>query len=620
MSQKSFKCTNTIRLICENCNITHGIHVSEPVLTPEDIPKFDIKPEEEEEPTDKVIGKRRYVMLALSLVVFLIGFMVAPAAISEGTYSIELGYMDDVASFSVQIDDSIKTPIELTSFIHQFEEGNATISYYSKYSGEPGSKITFTIEFTEGQELEIAKFEGKLFDSELSHTFAAKTWDGTKAEFEFTILRDTSISMGLLFAISFLWLSEAIPLAASSLIVPVVLVMLDISSATASLAYFAEPIIFLFLAGFLMAEAMHRARLDQYISYRIFAYIPPNGKLLMFSLMCLSALFSMVMSNTAACAILIPLSLQLLKGVELENPSYRKTVVLGIAYASTIGGIGSLIGTPPNIIAAQLLNQFDPTIEISFAEWFLFGLPMVIIMIPITFFYLWSRFKPVVDKEKLRAAQLHSRIQIHEAHTLTKDQFTVGIIFIVVFSLWMTTSFHGISSSIIAVFGAVILFMTGQIEEKDVNKINWNALLTFGGGLTLGSVIIGSGLADFIGGKAVYIAGLPTIVILFAVALVGLILTAFASNTASAVILVPIVMPLGYILGISPLILAVVVAIAASVDFAIVIGTPPTMIAYSTGLFQTKDIFNIGIVIDIVGLLTITLISYALFGTFAGFV
>lgn len=422
--------------------------------------------------------------------------------------------------------------------------------------------------------------------------------------------------MGLLIAISFLWLTETIPLAASSLIVPVVLVFLDITSATVALSHFSEPIIFLFLAGFLMAEAMQRTKLDLFISYRIFAFLPANGKILMFSMMLLAAIFSMFMSNTAACAILIPLTIQLLKGVDIESSSYRQAMILGIAYAATVGGIGSLIGTPPNIIAAEFLHQFDPSVEISFAEWFIFGLPMVLIMLPIVFFYLWTRFQPKIDVEKLRLAQANTRIQIKESHQLTRDQLIVSIIFITIFSLWLTSNIHGISSGIIAILGAILLYMSGHLKETDLNEINWNALLTFGGGLTLGAMVIDTGLADFIGSKAIFLIEFPRIIILFAVALIALILTAFASNTASAVIMIPIVMPLGPILGINPIILAVLVAIASSVDFAIVIGTPPTMIAYSTGLFKVKDIFQIGIIIDFAGLILVTFLSYSLFGWF----
>ncbi|MHA2275988.1 MAG: SLC13 family permease, partial [Candidatus Kariarchaeaceae archaeon] len=387
-----------------------------------------------------------------------------------------------------------------------------------------------------------------------------------------------------------------------------------------ALSQFSQPIIFLFLAGFLMAEAMKRSKLDVYISYRIFSIIPSNGKALMLLMMGLSAVFSMFMSNTASTAILIPITLQLLKGVNIENAQYKKAVILGIAYAAAIGGIGSLIGTPPNIIAVQLLNQFDSSIDISFVDWFLFGLPVVIVMLPITFFYLWFRYRPTVDEARLREAKVFIKIRLEEEHNFTFDQVVVSAIFMLIFGLWLTSNIHGISAGIVALLGAVLLFFTGQIKESDLKEINWNALLTFGGGLTLGAMIIKTGLADFIGSKAAFISPFPKILIIFSIAAITLLLTAFASNTASSVILIPIVMPLSYVLGLSPILLAVIVATAASIDFAFVIGTPPTMIAYSTKLYKTEEIFRIGIVLDIIGLFVITLLSWFLFINLVNFV
>jgi sodium-dependent dicarboxylate transporter 2/3/5 len=284
-------------------------------------------------------------------------------------------------------------------------------------------------------------------------------------------------------------------------------------------------------------------------------------------------------------------------------------MILGIAYASTIGGIGSLIGTPPNYIAVDLLQK-SKGITISFIEWFIFGLPVLILLIPITFLYLWIRLKPSISNEAMRIAKLKGINRKREFNTLSKDQIVVLLIFVFVFCLWLMEQFHGIHAGIIAVTGVILLYFSGYLIQEDLTRINWNALLTFGGGLTLGAIILRTGLADWLALQLGFLKGVHPFFILLFLGLLSLILTGIASNTASASILVPIVIPLGITLGIDPVLTALVVAIVASVDFAIIIGTPPTMVAYSTGYFQVKEIFKLGIVLDLIGLIVVTLLGW----------
>ncbi|MCE7733687.1 MAG: DASS family sodium-coupled anion symporter [Candidatus Heimdallarchaeota archaeon] len=593
--------------------------MSSSVLLPEDIAKFDI--DKTDEPPEGFISegdlpsKRQIILTVLTILVFISGYMIAPDPLEEGRYSVSLQYKDEKIVFDIDISDRISEVKDYTSISSTNENGLLVARYYKSYPSESGTVFQFELDvnYHNLESISINSFKGKISNDDLSHSFIAKFAEDNTAIFEFTILRDTRVGLGLLFAVSFLWLTELVPLAATSLMIPVVLVLWNEETAANALSQFSAPIIFLFLAGFLMAEAMKRSKLDIYISYKIFAMIPPNGKILMFSMMCLSAVFSMFMSNTASTAILIPITLQLLKGVNIENAQYKKAVILGIAYAAAIGGVGSMIGTPPNIIAVEMLHQFDPSIEISFVDWFLFGLPIVIIMLPITFTYLWYVYKPVVDEERLKEAKVFVKIRLEEEHRFTFDQVVVTSIFVLIFGLWLTSNIHGISAGIIALLGAVLLFFSGQLKESDLRRINWNALLTFGGGLTLGAMIINTGLADYIGSKAGFISPLPKILIIFCIGAITLIMTAFASNTASAVILIPIVMPLSYVLGLSPILLAIIVATTASIDFAIVVGTPPTMMAYSTKLYSTEEIFRIGVVLDIIGLFVVTLLSWFLF-------
>ncbi|MHA2108601.1 MAG: SLC13 family permease, partial [Candidatus Hodarchaeales archaeon] len=452
-------------------------------------------------------------------------------------------------------------------------------------------------------------FVASISKANFKENFSPKELTNQEFVFEFQIIKYSDVTLGLLFTVSILWMTEIIPLSASALLIPVAIVIFNIDTATGSLSLFFSPIIILFFAGFLMAEAMKRVKLDTFLSVTILSIIPANTKLIVFSMMVLSAIFSMFMSNTAAVAIFIPLSLSLLEYLDKEYLNFRKMMILGIAYASTIGGIGSLIGTPPNYIAVDLLQK-SKGITISFIEWFIFGLPVLILLIPITFLYLWIRLKPSISNEAMRIAKLKGINRKREFNTLSKDQIVVLLIFVFVFCLWLMEQFHGIHAGIIAVTGVILLYFSGYLIQEDLTRINWNALLTFGGGLTLGAIILRTGLADWLALQLGFLKGVHPFFILLFLGLLSLILTGIASNTASASILVPIVIPLGITLGIDPVLTALVVAIVASVDFAIIIGTPPTMVAYSTGYFQVKEIFKLGIVLDLIGLIVVTLLGW----------
>lgn len=571
-----------------------------------------------------MIDQKRIAYLIFTVILFFIGFTLAPPSMADGEYQVEITFQREnvrlSAFFNTSIDSSISSPSTLrliNSSSDELPEYIIFISYYERYSGKINSELSFMVNITKNGELVkdvkfhevVGRIRGSNFDMSISPT---RLSEGSIL-FQFRILKQSNIALGLLLMVSFLWLTEVVPLAASSLLIPIILVVYKIDGASGALSQFFHPIIALFLAGFLMAEAMKRTKLDRYISLQILAHVPANAQLLAFVLMAVTATFSMFMSNTAAAAVFIPLAITLVDNLESEAADYKKTVVLGIAYAATIGGIGSLIGTPPNIIAAEFVKDFTGT-DISFLEWFFFGLPVVAAMIPIIFGYLWYRYRPKVDKKDLKIAKNHCIETLKREHHLTLDQVVVGMVFMIVFVLWLTTEIHGISAAIIAVLGAVILFFTGHIKEEDLKRINWNALITFGGGLTLGLTVLRTGLADWIAFQLGMLREMHPFVTLLVLGIIALLLTAIASNTASASILIPIVMPLGLVLGIDPILVAILVAIVCSVDFAIVIGTPPTMLAYSTGLYKVKEIFRTGIILDLIGLLVVTMLAWFLFG------
>ncbi len=413
----------------------------------------------------------------------------------------------------------------------------------------------------------------------------------------------------LLAAVLVLWVTEVWPLHATALLIPVVLVVGGVTKAGPALVQFFDPIIVLFFAGFLMAEAMKRVGLDRMAAVSIVAFAGSGPKQLLAGLIGVSAFMSMWMSNTAAVAVLLPVVVAVT--APLRSEGYKKAAVLGVAYAATIGGVGTIVGTPANALAAKFITDITGT-PVSFIDWMGFGLPMVLLFLPVMGAYLWWVGKVDVDPGLFRETQRIARTHRAEAGPMTSHQVQVLAVFLVVVGLWLTQEWHGVSTSIVALGGAVLLMVIGRIEPSDVQAISWPTLLTFGGGLTIGVFMVESGVADHFVTRLDWLGSLPAWVGIGATAVVALLATTLASNTASAAMLIPLAFPLGGLIGVDAMLLVVVIAIASSIDFALVIGTPPTMLAYSTGLFDVKEILRKGSVLDLVG---IVLLVTAVIGT-----
>jgi sodium-dependent dicarboxylate transporter 2/3/5 len=324
-------------------------------------------------------------------------------------------------------------------------------------------------------------------------------------------------------------------------------------------------------------------------------------------MMSLTAFLSMWMSNTASVAIIIPIALAILDRIPQEAGDHRfhRALILGVAYAAAIGGVGSAIGTPANILALAFLNEYAAT-RLTFVDWFRYGLPMVILMVPIIWLYLLLTFRVKVDQPPSPQVAEIYRQELAELGHLKIDQKMILITFVTLMALWLTESWHGLPTTITALTGVLVLFFTGIIRQEDLNRINWNALLTFGGGLAIGALLVNTGVSDWIALRLAGLAALPPLIVVFIVAGLTLGVGAFISNTACAAMLVPLAIPLARILQLDPRLLVVVVAIGSSIDFALVVGTPPTMLAYSTGLFKSSEIFKRGIGLDLIGLVLLS--------------
>ncbi len=395
-----------------------------------------------------------------------------------------------------------------------------------------------------------------------------------------------------------LWMSEALPLFASALCLPVAMVFAGFSP-TYALAPFADPLIYLFLGSFLLARGLQTTGWDKRFAHIVVARTSHSAKLLFASFLTLAACLSMWMSNTASAAVLLPIVLASTE--TLNSKPFQKMLILGVAYASTIGGVATLIGTPGNAITARFLSSYsnDP---ISFAGWFAFAFPFVLLFLPIMGVYLWCSMQVKVSESSLNALKDQLESQGGSGHPLTLKQWAMLLVFMGAIITWLSSSWHGIPSSIVALLAGLATIVIGAFKSDDLGKISWEALIVFGGGLALGNLLSDTGASDWIASEIGSLANFPPWLMIFIIAALSLLLTAVASNTASAAILVPVLLPLAPYLGLEPLFLGLIVAIATSIDFAMVIGTPPTMLAYATGKLRVTEIFHRGFILNILGL------------------
>ena len=416
-----------------------------------------------------------------------------------------------------------------------------------------------------------------------------------------------AVVLGLLGAVIVLWLSELVPLFVTSLAVPVVLAATGVGSTDEVLAPFFDPIIVLFFAGFVMAEAMRRSGLDHRVAVRLVA-VAGGGPIRLFAaLIAVSAFFSMWMSNTAAVAVLLPIALAVTR--PLDHRGYQRAVVLGIAFAATIGGVGSAIGTPANLLAIRFVDELTGR-QISFVEWFGFGLPLVVTFLPLMGAYLWRVTRVQLPQWRFTVARDRASEQRRALGPVRGDEIIVLAVLVGVMALWLTQSWNGLNPGIVALGGAIVLFVTGRAVPDDLGRISWATLLTFGGGLALGLAMVGSGTADWLVTRLGGLGGLPPFLGVVAVAVFALVMTTVASNTAAASMLIPLAVPLAGLLGVDPVLLVMIVAVATSIDFALVIGTPPTMMAYSTDLFTPAAILRTGWPLDVLGItLLVTVVA-----------
>lgn len=397
------------------------------------------------------------------------------------------------------------------------------------------------------------------------------------------------------------WVSEIIPLYATSLLV-LFLELLFLPKVTdipfrSFISPFFDPVILLFLGGFILSLSISKFGVDGLFTRLIISRFGQKPQNVLMGIMLVVGFLSMWMSNTAATVLGMSLALLIIKSMESNNP-FSKALVLGIPFAASIGGMATPIGTPPNAIALSVLKSKG--IEISFLRWMGVALPVTILVFIFTYWILLKIFKPSTKKIELK---------IKKDKKLNKEQIIVLVVFLITVLFWLTGEFHKFDASVGALIPAVVLSGLGLFNQEDLGNIGWDVLLLIGGGLSLGVAIDKSGLSQWFISQAGSI-NLSSEIILVVFSLFTIFVTTFISNTVAAALIIP--------LGISfvkdPTGIALIIALSASVAMILPISTPPNAIAYSSGMVKVKDMIKAGTIVSIFSVLMISLAGLFLIG------
>lgn len=399
------------------------------------------------------------------------------------------------------------------------------------------------------------------------------------------------------------WASETIPLPVSSLIVVLIQPILGIVSFSGALSGFGNPILFLLLGGFIIAEGVGSSGLGDRISYVIMSRLGGSPEILLFGVILLTGVLSAWMSNLVAFAIVLPVVKRILSatGQDVADPksSFPKKLILGASYGSLAGGLATQIGTGPNLIATSF-------IRISFVNWMVFGIPLAFALMLLTWRILMAVFP--TDQSKME-------FEARKFGPLSGQERNVVLILLVVVALSITSSITSLDEYVVALIGAVFLFTSGSISWKNVQKtIDWGTLIFFGAALSLGNAMFSTGAASWALSIIQQASGSFSSHLLIVLVLMGVAtaLTQVLSNVGLAAILMPIVIGLAADINLPASTLVVPAAVACSLSFMFPMSDPTIAMAYGTGIVRGRDIFKAGlfltIVSAIVSILVITVI------------
>jgi len=432
--------------------------------------------------------------------------------------------------------------------------------------------------------------------------------------------------------LAYWWSTEAIPVPVTSLLPIVLFPMLGIFSIGAATAPYAAPTILLLMGGFIMATGLAKWNLHRRIALMVLVRVGNNPTALVGGFMAVTAMTSMWISNTASTLMMLPIALsmasEMVKERNEKTTGFILCLVLGIAYGANIGGFGTPIGTPPNLLVIAFMKE-NYGIDVSFLSWMLVGIPTVVIMLPIACFVLTKLAHPFDLKENSIAHELLQH-ELDSMGPMSLPEKRMTMLFAFIACSWILRTpiqknleiLPWLSDALIAIAGAILMFMipsgskdkknSALLDWKTAEKIPWGVLLLFGGGLSLAAAVKTSGLAVFIGNELAAIGAFDLIFIIMILVTLVVFLTELTSNTATTATLLPIMGALALASGIDPMILFVPLAISASCAFMLPVATGPNAVVFASGEVTIPQMANAGFRLNLFAIFAVTGACYLL--------
>lgn len=424
------------------------------------------------------------------------------------------------------------------------------------------------------------------------------------------------------------WVTEAIPIAATALL-PIILFPLsqgmELPTTTES---YGHKYVFLYLGGFLIAIGIEKWNLHKRIAINIISFIGTDVRKVILGFMIATAFLSMWISNTATSVMMLPIGVAIIKqlkdnpaSMENENTIFGKALMLGIAYSASIGGIATLIGTPPNLVMAGVISEIY-NYEITFFKWFIFGFPISIILLFFCWYYL-TRVAYVFHQREFPGGRSEINRLKNDLGPISYEEKIITIIFALAGICWITRSFllqsilPVLDDTIIAIFFGLILFVIPSksntntlLNWKDTIQLPWGVIILFGGGMAIAKAFEISGLAIWLGELMTTLKALPFFVlIIFLIAAVNF-LTEITSNLATTAMILPVLASLAYEIGVHPFGIMIGAAVAASCAFMLPVATPPNAIVFGSGYLKIPDMVSRGIVLNVFSIILIAVMVY----------
>ncbi len=415
------------------------------------------------------------------------------------------------------------------------------------------------------------------------------------------------------------WATEAVPIAATSLLPLAYLPIAADVSGRAAAAPYADPIVLLLMGGSMLAVGIERWGLHRRLALNALGWIKGATGLLVFAFMAVTAFLSMWISNTATALMMTPIALSVAAAAGGDR-RLTQAMVLGVAYAATIGGVATPIGTPTNLIAMGFMSETLGT-TVSFADWMAIGVPAMLLLLPAAWFVVMRG----VPAGRAAGAQGEIREELRALGPMTTPEGRVLLLFVLVIGLWIAgewmrseLGWSGVTDTSIVIGGAIAMMLVpagrtapgrALVAWDEATKIPWGVILLFGGGLSLAGAMESTGLAAWIGDQLSVLAGAPALVLAFAIVALVIVMTEFMSNVATITMLLPILAALAVAAGIDPVVLIVPAAIAASCGFMMPAGTGPNAVAFSTGRTSVAGMMGRGLWVNLAALMLMTAVG-----------